>query len=115
MFKKKKLEFKIADNRILIVLDYDWYIDRINMLYIDVSCVSDNKFSIYIATDNEIDKLHYESKKYEEVLNEFRRMCFALMDTNPHIMIHGHRCFNFDNIHIINPPILHPLRLISFR
>ena len=102
MFKKKGLEFKIVDDSILSIADYDWYIDKINLIYIDVSCMNNNKFSIYIATDNEIDKLYFESKKYEEVLSEFRILCFALMDVKPNFMIHGFRCFNFDNITTID-------------
>ncbi len=95
---KKELEFEIVDNKILNVLDFDWFIDKINMIYIAPSLMDDKKYSIYLATSNEIDKLYYESKKLEDVFKQFCILCTSLSEVNPSFKMHGHRCFNFKNI-----------------
>ncbi|MBR6779270.1 MAG: hypothetical protein IKM43_03915 [Clostridia bacterium] len=97
MFKKKELEFNINGN-ILEVADFTWHIDRVNMIYIAPSCMCIDKWAIYVETDNEIDKLYFESDKSAQILNNFRHLCNAIRKENPNFKIHGPRCFNFTNV-----------------
>lgn len=98
MFKKKELEFEIIDNRILHVADFDWYIDKIDMIYISPSCMYVDMWAIYIETENEIDKLYFESDKATQIINNFRHLCNKIRKENPNFKIHGPRCFNFTKI-----------------
>lgn len=119
MFKNKQLEFNINGN-ILEVADFTWYIDRINMIYVAQSCMHIDMWSIYIETDNEIDKLYFESDKATEILNNFRHLCNKIRKENANFKTHGPRCFNFANVKdiesseilVVNMAPAHSVRLV---
>ena len=95
--KKKQLEFNI-DGNLLEVADFTWLIDRINMIY--VAPFSNNlglTFTIYIATNNEIVKLYYESKKLEEVLSQYKKLCSAIAEVKQNFKEYAYIFFNLDN------------------
>ena len=75
MFKKKKLEFEIIDNKILNVLDFDWYINKIKTIYIDKSFMDSSKYSIYVSTGDETDKLYFETSNLKIINRIFSIVC----------------------------------------
>lgn len=94
---KKELEFEINDN-ILSVADFDWIIDRINLLYIDNKPINRNELSIFIETSNETDMLYFSSSHFKVIMKEFTKLCSALNDVNGNFAICGSKCFNLKNI-----------------
>ena len=96
--KKKQLEFNINGN-LLEVADFTWLIDRINMIYVTPNCNNLSiSFAIYIATSNDIVKLYFESKKLEEVLQQFKTLCSAINENKHNFKEYAYAFFNLDNI-----------------
>lgn len=97
MFKSKELEFEINGD-VLTVVDFDWNINRINMLYIDSKPIHRNDLSIFVETSNESVMLYYSSSHFKTMMKEFKKLCSALNDANGNFAICGSKCFNFKNV-----------------
>lgn len=96
--KKKELEFNINGN-LLEVADFTWLIDRINIIYISRSQTNNYRdcYSIFIETDNEIDRLYFMSKDIKLISKQFKVLCDTLSDVNSNFKAYSGICFNFAN------------------
>lgn len=81
---KKELEFEIVDNKILNVLDYDWFIDRIDAVYVRHSEIGrKSDYAIYIQQGSEIVELYYRTNNEMMVAREYKKLCASLKEVNP--------------------------------
>ena len=83
MLKKKELEFEI-NNNILSVADFDWYIDRIDAIYVRHSVVGKKcEYAIFIQQGGEIDELYFRTPDEMIIAREYKKLCNALKEVNP--------------------------------
>lgn len=82
MSKDKQLEFEINGN-LLEVADMTWHINTINYIYIGNSCMVRNRdYAIFINGGFDIVELYYKSKRWDEIYNEFVKLCKAIKQVN---------------------------------
>ena len=82
--KNKELEFEIIDNRILNVLDFDWFIDGIDAIYVRQSEMSLGcEYAIFIQQRSEIVELYFRT--FDEILisREYQKLCDAIKAVRP--------------------------------
>ena len=97
---KKELEFEI-NNGILSVLEFDWFIDRIDAVYVRNSEIGKKcEYAIYIQQGSEIIELYFRSTDEMIVAKEFNKLCAALKEFNPLFdnAIHYPILVNFANL-----------------
>ena len=81
---KKELEFEIINNKILTVIDYDWFIDRIDAIYVRHSVVGNkSEFAIFIQQGGEIDELYFRTRDEMIIAREYKKLCNAIKKINP--------------------------------
>ena len=81
---KKELEFEITDEKILTVSDFDWYIDRIDAIYIRHSVVGKRcEYAIFIQQGGEIDELYFRTPDEMIIAREYKKLCNAIKKINP--------------------------------
>ena len=81
---KRELEFEIIDNKILNVLDFDWFIDRIDAVYLHNSEMgAKSEYAIFIQQDSEIIELYFRSRDEMIIAREYKKLCNALREVNP--------------------------------
>ena len=95
---KKHLQFEIIDNKILNVLDFDWYINDIEMINISHSEIEKNKYAIYLSTSWETAELYFRTSDELLIKNEFKKLCSELNKVNQNFKEYFPRCFNFEKI-----------------
>ena len=82
--KEKELEFQITKNKILSITDMDWYIDRIDAIYVRNSEMSKNgDYSIYIKQGSEIVELYFRTQDEILIAREYKKLCEAIKTINP--------------------------------
>ena len=80
---KKELEFEI-NNKVLTVADFDWYIDRIDAIYVRHSVVGKRcEYAIFIQQGGEIDELYLRTPDEMIIAREYRKLCDAIKEINP--------------------------------
>ena len=81
---KKELEFEINDN-VLTVADFDWFIDKIDAIYVRNSQITGRKsdYAIYIQQGSEIIELYFRTKDEMIVAREYGKLCEAIQEINP--------------------------------
>ena len=92
--KNKELEFQIIDNKILNVLDFDWYLRDIEMIYIGHSCMDKSQYIICISTGWETSELYFKTQDELVIANQFNKLCEEIGKANPNFNIYFPRCFN---------------------
>lgn len=84
MKRNKELEFEIIDNKILNVLDYDWFVDRIDVIYVRHSETGKKcDYAIYIQQGSEIVELYLRTPDELLIAREFKKLCNAIKEINP--------------------------------
>lgn len=80
---KKELEFEINDN-ILSVADFDWYIDRIDAIYVRRSNIGRrDDYAIYIQQGSEIVELYLRTSDELIIASEYGKLCNAIKEVRP--------------------------------
>ena len=80
----RELEFEIVDNKILNVLDYDWFIDQIDAVYVRHSEIGrKSDYAIYIQQGSEIVELYYRTNNEMMIASEYKKLCASLKEVNP--------------------------------
>ena len=83
MLNKKELEFKINGN-VLTVADFDWFIDRIDAVYVRHSSIGGkSEYAIFIQQDSEIIELYFRSRDEMIIAREYKKLCNSLREVNP--------------------------------
>ncbi len=84
MLKKKELEFEIIDNKILNVLDFDWFIDKIDAIYVRHTEIGRRcEYSIFIQQGSEIVELYLRTQDEISIAREYKKLCNAIKEVNP--------------------------------
>ena len=82
--KRKELEFEITNNKVLTVSDFDWFIDRIDAVYVRNSEIGKKcEYAIYIQQGSEIVELYFRSPDEMIITQEYNKLCTALKEINP--------------------------------
>ena len=80
---KKELEFEINDN-VLTVADFDWFIDRIDAVYVRHSAIGGkSEYAIFIQQDSEIIELYFRSRDEIIIAREYKKLCNAIKQIQP--------------------------------
>ena len=81
---KKELEFEITDNKILTVSDFDWFIDRIDAIYVRHSEIGGkSEYAIFVQQGSEIVELYFRTRDEMIIAREYKKLCNALKEVNP--------------------------------
>ena len=79
----KEIEFDVRDN-ILSVADFDWYIDKIDAIYVHNSEIGNRgEYAIFIQQGNEIVELYYRTKDELAIAREYKKLCNSIKEIKP--------------------------------
>ena len=84
MLKKKELEFEINGN-VLTVIDFDWFIDKIDAIYVRNSQTIGKKseYAIFIQQASEIIELYFRTRDEMIIAREYKKLYEAIQAVNP--------------------------------
>ena len=80
---KKELEFEI-NGKVLTVVDFDWFIDRIDAIYVRNSQTMGRKseYAIYIQQGSEIIELYFRTRDEILIAREYKKLCDEIKEVN---------------------------------
>ena len=97
----KELEFEIVDNKRLDVIDFSWYLDDINSIYIAKTNNANYLYpelGIFIETDFETDMLYYKTDDEIKISREYKKLIAEIKAVNPNFKMIFPDCYNLKNV-----------------
>jgi len=96
----KQLEFNIVNNKYLEVLDFTWWIKRIDAIYISHSEMGKKgEYALFIQQGDEVVELYYRTKDELKISAEFKRLSDSLMQVSKGFKNVGiSTLLNFNNV-----------------
>ena len=114
-----EIEYKIVNGKRLDVLDFSWFINTIDAIYVAKCRTSKLQplYAIYVQSHSELVELYYKTDDELEIKYCFEKLCKELKEVNPNFKEYFPYCINLENVMCVEmeTSLLHGKAVVSFK